>query len=108
MIKGQKGLSALVIVLIVAVVIIAVLLIITLGMSPSEPSGEETPAPTPEEANGETGGEVLHVEPVLIPIEDLSPEMVEWLDNTYPGFLDHYREGGIPIEMVWELERIMQ
>jgi hypothetical protein len=103
--KSQKGLSTLVIVIIIAV-IIAVLLIITyLGREQAESIDELL---TPDTGEIDIDTEILDTEPILVPLENLPPEWLEWLEITYPDLVEHYSEGGIPMDLLWELERVMQ
>ena len=101
MIKNQKGLSALVIVIIIAV-IIAILLIITLLVNDQEKS-QPIPAPdsgTEIKLEDLEDIEILHTEPVLIPLENIPPDILEWLEITHPNLVDRYTEEGIPMEIL--------
>ena len=93
MLKNQKGLSAVVIIIIVAV-IIAVLVVVTLMATPSV---EEPIGPADTEEPTELEGPVILEN--LIPIEQMPPG---WLE-TFPWLAEEYPEG-VPLEVLIELE----
>lgn len=102
MMKGQKGLSALVIVIIVAVIVAALLLVVL--MFP----GDKT-EPVDEPVTTEPiGTEQPPPESVMIPMENLPAEYIEFLEQAFPDLIEYYSESGVPIELVWELERMLE
>jgi len=103
MINNQKGLSTPVILIIIAV--IAVILLMVAFLLPGE-EGEPNDIDRRDADPPEDDMDIV-TDPVVVPIEDLPPEWVEWLNQTYPDLIEHYSEAGMPIELIWELERVM-
>jgi len=94
MLKNQKGLSAVVIIIIVAV-IVAILVIVTLMATPSVE--EEPIGPADIEEPTELEGPVIVEE--IIPIEQVPSD---WLE-AFPWLAEEYPEG-VPLEVLIELE----
>lgn len=103
MINNQKGLSTPVILIIVAA-IVAILIVVFFLLPGEETESNDTDI---RDADPSEGDMDIVIDPVKVPIEDLPLEWVEWLNQTYPDVIEYYSEGGVPIELVWELERVM-